>query len=523
MYNLHMRLILSLIFFGLSLSSCSFFARTPQELIITPVILETPTTAPSPSDTPCTKIALVITDGVNSEIYTVCPDGSLMTNLTDVVASDTDPAWSPDGKRIAFTSSRDGSSQIYVMDADGKYPMELTSDYVNDKPVWLPDGERIAFRTYDGIDQWWWRIVDLTSFEITEYSPPSYDPFFQTPAWSPDGSQLAYMSLVEQQERTIHRLQAELTRIKSRLAQYEPEIQRETSPAGGSAEVTQYSLQAEEKRRRHRKRKKRSPGRRKTCLKFADAQRGEDVYPEKGRRAECLLARERAVWRLENGRAVLVGYRIFRAPGGDEPPIPGVTPRCEYGIEILVVLAFLVYVIGVSLDKACRILHFFCQLPLGKSQADALLRQLARHWEGEFDALCDLLAHAAVVHMDETGWKIGKEGCSLWTFASELQRVFLFGCHKDSATLDEMLPPGVFQGVGISDDAAVYRHRFVRAQKCWAHLLRKAIRLALLYPRKKSYQRFLDRLLELYYDAKRPRTGKPVGPVRPRQAPIAAA
>ncbi len=80
--------------------------------------------------------------------------------------------------------------------------------------------------------------------------------------------------------------------------------------------------------------------------------------------------------------------------------------------------------------------------------------------------------------------------------------MFLFGCHKDSATLDEMLPPGVFQGVGISDDAAVYRHRFVRAQKCWAHLLRKAIRLALLYPRKKSYQRFLDRLLELYYDAK---------------------
>jgi hypothetical protein len=49
----------------------------------------------------------------------------------------------------------------------------------------------------------------------------------------------------------------------------------------------------------------------------------------------------------------------------------------------------------------------------------------------------------------------------------------------------------------------VYRHRFGRAQKCWAHLLRKAIKLALLYPRKKSYQRFLDRLLALYYDAKR--------------------
>jgi hypothetical protein len=105
--------------------------------------------------------------------------------------------------------------------------------------------------------------------------------------------------------------------------------------------------------------------------------------------------------------------------------------------------------------------------------------------------------------MDETGWKIGQEGCSLWVFASALQRVFLFGCHKDAKTLDTMLPEDLFEGVGVSDDAAVYQRRFTWAQKCWAHLLRKAIRLALLYPRKKTYQRFLDRLLALYYDAKR--------------------
>ena len=80
--------------------------------------------------------------------------------------------------------------------------------------------------------------------------------------------------------------------------------------------------------------------------------------------------------------------------------------------------------------------------------------------------------------------------------------MFLFGCHKDEATLDAMLPPEVFRGIGVSDDAAVYRNRLDAAQKCWAHLLRKAIRLALLYPRKKKYQRFLDGLLELYRDAK---------------------
>jgi len=313
------------------------------------------------------------------------------------------------------------------------------------------------------------------------------------------------LDIIDKQQQTIHRLRRENQRLQERLAPYEPEVRRPGSSAQPPAETltSSYSLDAEEKRRRRKRRRHKSPGRRPTELKFADAERTEDVYPDGARRSDCQRVRERAVWRLEDGRAVRVGYRIFASPGGKEPRIPGVTPRCEYGIEILVVLAFLVYIIGISLDKACTVLSFFCQLPLAKSQADALLRQLAQHWDGEYDILCQLLAHAAVVYLDETGWKIGAAGCSLWAFATKLQRVFLFGCHKDDATLDAMLPPDVFAGIGVSDDAAVYRGRFAQAQKCWAHLLRKAIKLAILYPRKQKYQRFLDRLLALYYDAKR--------------------
>src|SRR3954451_18920098 len=312
------------------------------------------------------------------------------------------------------------------------------------------------------------------------------------------------LDLLDQQEQAIQRLTAEVQRLKQRLAQYEPEVQREATPPKPTSQTpsASYSVDAEEKRRRRRRRRQKSPGRRPTQLKFADAERSEEVYSHGVPRADCRPLRERAVWRLLDGRAGRVGYRVFAGPGGHEGRIPGVTPRCEYGIEILVVLAFLVYIIGVSLDKACAVLAFFCRLPLAKSQADALLRQRARHWQGESDLLCELPARAAVVYLDETGWKVGSEGCSLWTFASELQRVFLFGCHKDAATLDAMLPPDVFAGIGVSADAAVYRHRFTRAQKCWAHLLRKVIRLALLYPRKRSYQRFLDQLLELYHDAK---------------------
>ncbi len=190
--------------FPLICTACGAANNPPIDPETTPLMILTPEPTATESglgDGECQKIALVIADGVNRDIYTVCPDGSRLTNLTAVIASDTDPVWSPDGARIAFTSDRDGSSQVYVMDADGKYPMELTSDYINDNPVWLPDGESIAFRTHDGTGMWWWRIVELTSSAVTDYSTPTYDFFFQTPAWSPDGSRLAYMSLVEQQAR----------------------------------------------------------------------------------------------------------------------------------------------------------------------------------------------------------------------------------------------------------------------------------------------------------------------------------
>ena len=309
------------------------------------------------------------------------------------------------------------------------------------------------------------------------------------------------LDVLDKFQQTIRRLETDKRRLVQRLAQYEPETA--TPAANPPTPNGSYAVDKEIQRRQGRRRRKKSPGRTPTELKFAEADQLKDIYPAGVRRADCQLVRERAVWRLINNQAVRVGYRIFAGPDGQEPRIPGVTPRCEYGLEILVVLAFLVYLIGISLDKACEVLGFFCQLPLSKSQADALLRQLANHWEEEYDTLCELIAHAAIVYMDETGWKVGNEKCSLWAFASRLHRVFLFGCHKDDATLDVMLPPDVFDGIGVSDDAAVYSNRFTQAQKCWAHLLRKAIKLAMMYPGEAKYQQFLDSLLEIFHAGKR--------------------
>jgi transposase len=263
-----------------------------------------------------------------------------------------------------------------------------------------------------------------------------------------------------------------------------------------------FSVRAEEKRQEKRSKKKKSRprsarrGRLKSADKLQRAERTEQCYPEGVPPGDCWFSHARPVWRLEKGRAVLIAYHIYRGPKNQYGQIRGVLGRSEMGLEIVVEIAYAVYVLGLSMDKVCQMLQFLQHVRLGKSQADTLLRRLARHWQHECDVLCTLLANSLVVHADETSWSIN----SVWAFLSEKARLLFFGVPKDAETLKHILDPQTFAGLMISDDAAVYAG-FSQAQKCWAHLLRKAIKLTLQDPANAEYRQFTDGLLEIYRQA----------------------
>lgn len=140
------------------------------------------------------QIAFVSPRDGNSEIYVMDTDGKNQRNLTNNSAIDIIPSWSPDGQKIAFTSDQDSVEdfEIYVMDADGKNPRNLTNNLFGDMaPSWSPDGQKITFITNrDGNVE----VYVMDADGKNQHNLTNNPAFDWDPAWSPDGQKIAFAS-----------------------------------------------------------------------------------------------------------------------------------------------------------------------------------------------------------------------------------------------------------------------------------------------------------------------------------------
>jgi Tol biopolymer transport system component len=150
-----------------------------------------------------TKIAFVSNRGIsqnttstvnkiNYKIFVMNADGSDQVLLTDNSIDDESPKWSPDGKKLAFVSTRDGNPEIYLINADGTNLIRLTNNQTYDlMPAWSPDGSKLAFRSdRDGNPEIYSMNADGTNqTRLTDNSVAD-----ESPSWSPDGTKIAFVS-----------------------------------------------------------------------------------------------------------------------------------------------------------------------------------------------------------------------------------------------------------------------------------------------------------------------------------------
>jgi Tol biopolymer transport system component len=181
------------------------------------------------------KIAFNRYTGEVTAIFTMNADGSEVTQITDDQYFNFDPAWSPDGTKIAFDTFRNnGDYEICLMNADGSNQAGFTPPAFGIDPAWSPNGRKIAYWNFDGI------ISVMNADGSNQTTLTNGAAFDLEPSWSPDGSKIAFSSYRDGQTE-IYVMNADgsnQTRFTNDVVNYDEEPA--WSPDGSRIAFTKY-------------------------------------------------------------------------------------------------------------------------------------------------------------------------------------------------------------------------------------------------------------------------------------------
>lgn len=139
------------------------------------------------------RLAYISYDGTDYEVQTMNTEGEDVRVLTRNNFHDVQPKWSPDGKRILFSSNRRGNFDLWVMFSDGRCQKLITQSNEDEiDPAWSPDGEKIVYVSYPEIGLSEIYTMNLNTGEIKQLT--FNDSVDGKPAWSPDGTKIAFVS-----------------------------------------------------------------------------------------------------------------------------------------------------------------------------------------------------------------------------------------------------------------------------------------------------------------------------------------